>query len=501
MVKLKETDPRVVKKLYQMMYDVHQILVNHGIKYWADGGTLLGAVRHKGLIPWDDDLDIGMMNKDIKKFLSLKDDFARCGYSISKVWFGYKIYRTQDKLLEGYNYAFPFIDVLPYRKVGKKISLEWKAARDEWPKEVWDEKDLFPLGEYEFGSFDILGPHNHTKYFNNYYGKDWNKVAYREYDHQAEEEVEKIKVKITPAMRKPAKPIDKTVNRKCVKACLKKINKKMPTLDYWKQKPTKNCVRGKCYNNFDIPMGTFVINCAVHKTRYEKFLKHAKKAKLSACRVPCVKGTKFDHPYVCEMIKGRLVAKNADMTPIEVSINLSHYNCWQKLINSCLYYALILEDDVEVKPGFIKEVNKLMNGLDEKGLLDFSILHLWAGHWTDDYGEQEVVAKFGKGLTVLEQTEEYNHGAAAYIISRPFAEFMMKRMFPIRDPQDMMIGEYVNKGKHLLLKMKYRAKDECYLSPLLDMDCSGPFGTGSQTTQEHNAPPIKDRWSCDSCEL
>lgn len=65
----------ILNKLHNICYEILDFVVNvcdkYNLNYWLDGGTLLGAVRHNALIPWDDEIDIGMCRKDFNKFLEI----------------------------------------------------------------------------------------------------------------------------------------------------------------------------------------------------------------------------------------------------------------------------------------------------------------------------------------------------------------------------------------------------------------------------------------------
>lgn len=59
----------VQSRLKDMLRNIDEYCMKHNIQYWVCGGTLLGTIRHKGFIPWDDDVDIFMPMPDYKKFI------------------------------------------------------------------------------------------------------------------------------------------------------------------------------------------------------------------------------------------------------------------------------------------------------------------------------------------------------------------------------------------------------------------------------------------------
>ena len=62
----------VQSKLLDMLVWFDRFCWENGLRYYALGGTLLGAVRHKGFVPWDDDIDLAMPREDYDKLHKIK---------------------------------------------------------------------------------------------------------------------------------------------------------------------------------------------------------------------------------------------------------------------------------------------------------------------------------------------------------------------------------------------------------------------------------------------
>lgn len=108
--------------LLGVMLEFHNFCEQHNLRYYLIGGGLIGALRHKGFIPWDDDVDVAMPREDYEKFLALKDEMPE-GYKLSIPFKGDgytntmpRMYSAQYKIQEQFIKRFTiglWIDIFP----------------------------------------------------------------------------------------------------------------------------------------------------------------------------------------------------------------------------------------------------------------------------------------------------------------------------------------------------------------------------------------------------
>ena len=118
-----EERAEVQQCLLHMLKDIDSVCKKHNITYMLGGGTALGAVRHQGFIPWDDDLDLNMPRKDYEKFLKV----------------------MQEELGEYYDFSYPnsaHVDY-PFLKIFKKDTKFVELFDNMEYNAMW--VDVFPI--------------------------------------------------------------------------------------------------------------------------------------------------------------------------------------------------------------------------------------------------------------------------------------------------------------------------------------------------------------------
>jgi len=152
--------------LYKMMYDVDKILNKYSIKYFIDAGTLLGAIRHKGLIPWDDDLDIGILSKDYNRLITILKDVEQYGYNFSIDGDIIKVFIKNLWIRDQKNYLWgtPTLDIFIWKEKNNKIVYKSISQRKKWKNYWYYKDDMFPLKKYKFWNYEVYGPNNGRAY-------------------------------------------------------------------------------------------------------------------------------------------------------------------------------------------------------------------------------------------------------------------------------------------------------------------------------------------------
>jgi len=118
----------------EILRDVTRICEDNKLQYFLSGGTLLGAVRHKGFIPWDDDIDISMPRKDYEKFIQIcktqmeSKYFLQCNETDPTYWLPFIKVRKNGTVFEEESiisidaHKGFFVDIFPLDNANKETS-------------------------------------------------------------------------------------------------------------------------------------------------------------------------------------------------------------------------------------------------------------------------------------------------------------------------------------------------------------------------------------------
>lgn len=165
-----------------LLADLCELLYQKGITFFISEGTLLGYIRHKEIMPWDDDLDISISSLDIEKLVEVINNSEK--YRITKWFWGrkktvyYKISHCDSIHVRNLPYGFPFIDIWLYETTYEHIVYNhgFKVPADF----------IFPVKRATFEQTNVCIPNKPIEYLDLKY-QDWKeKITVYRWCHKDE---------------------------------------------------------------------------------------------------------------------------------------------------------------------------------------------------------------------------------------------------------------------------------------------------------------------------
>lgn len=146
---------RVQETEVEILQEIIRVCEQYGFQYWVYGGTLIGTIRHDGFIPWDDDIDIGMMRDDFEKFIEVAPTALKKGYTLQHFktdpktpTYHAKVRKDGTEFVEWYARNMDihqgiFVDIMPHDLIPENEEERAKYRKTaEWRKQLFIAKSV-----------------------------------------------------------------------------------------------------------------------------------------------------------------------------------------------------------------------------------------------------------------------------------------------------------------------------------------------------------------------
>ena len=193
----------------------------HNLTYVLDGGTLLGAYRHHGPIPWDDDFDVMV---DVDKKEEVRNALETLGpeYVLTEGFGRWKLHSREESTqsFTFYGWKWPFLDIFWFKDDGSDImDIHWGNSIN---------KDYFyPLRKRPFGYLSVSTPCNVDALLTQIKNIDSNMCITSNWNHREEMRINEYQIKMPCSKLRKFFPFVKRVNRKGVTVEYLKANKRI----------------------------------------------------------------------------------------------------------------------------------------------------------------------------------------------------------------------------------------------------------------------------------
>jgi lipopolysaccharide cholinephosphotransferase len=173
---VKDSDQEIINRVYYLLDEVSTQFDKHDVEYIMVGGTLLGSVRHGGMIPWDDDGDLCVLNKTPEEIIEILKPLKE--KSILS-----RVHRLGNLVIASVNNKIGILDIFFMEDSDGQYKFLYpynKKYENEW----FYEDELYPIRKYIFGPLVLKGPNKYKEYLARSYNDNWSEEAIK-WNHKA----------------------------------------------------------------------------------------------------------------------------------------------------------------------------------------------------------------------------------------------------------------------------------------------------------------------------